>query len=52
MLKNGVDIYEMEVVFKGGHEPAIRAAVVEGTCDIGLARTETIERLIRCRVAP
>eukprot|EP00966_Prymnesium_polylepis_P103549 2397556-Prymnesium_polylepis.1 len=48
MLKNAVDVTgTLDVAFLGGHEKAIRAAVVDRTCDIGIARTETIERMIR-----
>ena len=47
MLKAGVDVMgTMTVEFKGGHEPAIKATIVDKTCDIGIARTETVERMI------
>lgn len=46
MLKNGVDVMaEHSVEFVGGHEAAVRAAVVDFTCDISVARTETVERM-------
>lgn len=47
MLQHGVNVTgSHSVVFLGGHEAAIRATVVSQTCDIGIARTETVERMV------
>lgn len=46
MIKHGVVISEYVQDFVGSHEKAIRSAVVDRTCDLGIARTETVERMI------
>lgn len=47
MLKNDVDVMgTLSIDFVGGHEIAIRGAIVDHTCDIAVARTETVERMI------
>lgn len=51
MIKAGIDVYgDHEPVFPGKHELAIEQTVVSGECDIGVARTETVERLVEAGV--
>ena len=47
MLQNDIDVdaHFGRKVFKGNHEDPLRSLVTE-TCDIGVARTETFERLV------